>query len=158
MAQIQANLRPLSLAAQIRYYTGLKSVKHDGLASHQNKPNNAKVSNLRKNEDTNLKKNKPNGSQKYCDIHGKCNHTTAQCKVIKKHHEDYRTKNNENDKSSEKKNSDQPKYNTCSNASKLQEENKVISNQSSDNASDTNSKLNQIEDIFIIQNQEKPNI
>jgi hypothetical protein len=49
-AQFQANLRHLSLAAQTRYYIGLKSVKPNGPASHRNKPNNIEVSNLRKNE------------------------------------------------------------------------------------------------------------
>jgi len=58
------------------------------------------------------------------------------------------------DKNSKEKNSDQPKYNTRSNAAKKREENNVISNQSGDDISDTNSELNQIEEIFIIQNQE----
>ena len=141
-AQIQANLRHLSLAAQTRYYTGLKSVEPDGPASHRHKPNEIKVSNLRKNDNNKNKTNKPNGFQKHCDIHGKCNHTTAQCEVIKKHREEYRTKNNATDKNSKEKNSDRPRYNTRSNAAKKREENNVISNQPSDDISDTNSELN----------------
>jgi plasmid rolling circle replication initiator protein Rep len=49
-AQVQANLQHLSLAAQTRYYTGLKSVKPEMPASNQNKPRETKMSGFLKNE------------------------------------------------------------------------------------------------------------
>jgi hypothetical protein len=49
-AQVQANLRHLSLAAQMRYYTGLKSVKPEMPASNKNKPHETKTSSVPKNE------------------------------------------------------------------------------------------------------------
>jgi hypothetical protein len=55
-AKIQANLQHLSLAAQTRYYTGLKSVKPEMPAFNQNKPRETKMSDVLKNE--NVKFNK----------------------------------------------------------------------------------------------------
>jgi hypothetical protein len=96
------------------------------------------VSSLQKNENTNAKTNKPNRSQKHCDNHRKCNHTTAHCKVIKKHCKDNQTKNNATDKNMKDKNNEQPKYNTGAN--KQKEENNVISKQPNNDASNTNAQ------------------
>ena len=47
-AQVQASLRHLNLAAQTRYYTGLKSVEPNDNTSHRNKSQESKSSNHRR--------------------------------------------------------------------------------------------------------------
>ena len=54
--QVQANLRHLSLAAQTRYYTGLKSVESSEPSSHRNKMRNGKIINPQKNKNWKSKK------------------------------------------------------------------------------------------------------
>jgi hypothetical protein len=123
-AQVQANLRHLSLDAQTRYYTGLKSVEpNDSTSLHRNKMRETKTSNQRKSENLNNKpKNDKNSSrnQKYCEIHGKCNHSTAQCEAIQKQQSEYQGRIN--NKKITEKNADRPKYNTHSNTKKQNQE------------------------------------
>jgi hypothetical protein len=91
--QVQANLRHLSLAAQTRYYTGLRKIESSEPVS--NRPKSDKTApNVRKTETPKAKDPKSNGNHKYCDIHGKCNHTTAQCEIIEKQRDEYRAKSN----------------------------------------------------------------
>jgi hypothetical protein len=98
-AQVQANLRYLSLAVQSRYYTRLKSVEHNDLSTNRsNKPQGTKSSNNNRNQNSlpgmkqKAKPNSKNRSQKYCELHGKCNYTTSQCKVIQKQREEYKNR------------------------------------------------------------------
>jgi hypothetical protein len=107
-AQLQANLKHLNLAAQTRFYTGLTNVEPNEQPQHCNKFQEKKSSNHcpsqgcqarnKSKPDTNEKSN--NRLQKYCEIHRKCNHTTAQCEVIQKHQTKYQrrpsNKNNMN--------------------------------------------------------------
>jgi hypothetical protein len=46
----------------------------------------------KKSESNRQTKNEKNSirNQIYCKLHGKCNHTTAQCEAIQKHHDDYK--------------------------------------------------------------------
>jgi hypothetical protein len=159
-AQVQANLRHLSLAAQTRYYTGLKSVEPNDQSTNQIKPQGTKSSNNNRNQnsqpgmkqktDPNLK----NRSQKYCELHGKCNHTTLQCKVIQKQCEEY--KNRPNDKNNKNQKNEQHRYNTRSNTKKNREENNNLSlKNQSDEVSSTGSKVNHIEEIFQVQDTNK---
>jgi hypothetical protein len=67
--QVQANLCHLSLAAQTRYYTGLKSVESSEPTSHQNKMRDGKTNNPQKNETGKTKNPKANRNYKYCNIH-----------------------------------------------------------------------------------------
>jgi hypothetical protein len=96
-AQVHANLHHLSLAAQIRYYTGLGNIEPNENDSHQKE---TKTSHQRKGEHSayKIKPNKPlKRNQKYCKIHGKCNHSSSQCDMIRKHFEEYKsTTNNKN--------------------------------------------------------------
>jgi hypothetical protein len=62
-AQVQANLHHLSLAAQTRYDTGLKSEEPIDPVPHRDKLSDSKVSNLRTNQNFQLNvksKNKAN--------------------------------------------------------------------------------------------------
>jgi len=157
-AQVQANLRHLSLAAQTRYYTGLKSVEPNDLASHRGKPHEVKSSNVRRTQnsqsgikpkiDTNQKTGR---SQKYCEIHGKCNHTTSQCEVIQKQRNDYHERNS--NKNNKEKNNDKARYNTRSVTKRQnrEENNNLTINPQNDDNSIGNSGINQIEEIFSIQ-------
>jgi hypothetical protein len=83
-----------SLAAQTRYYTGLGNIEPNENASHRNKIQETKTSHQRKGEHSanKIKPNKPlNRSQKYCEIHGKCNHSSSQCDMIRKQREEYKS-------------------------------------------------------------------
>ena len=75
-----------------------------------------------KKENHQNKKNEPR-LQKYCEIHGKCNHSTAQCELIQKQRNEYKEKNNKNNK--DKNANERPRYNTRSNTqnNKKREEN-----------------------------------
>ena len=160
-AQVQANIHHLNLAAQTRYYTGLKSVEPNDITSHRNKSHEAKSPNRRAQTSQSGVKPKINAnsktgkSQKYCEIHGKCNHTTAQCEVIQKQREEYKGRINNNNKNIKDKNNERPKYNTRSNSQKNWEDNNNISINSNDEASDANSEINHIEEIFNIQDSEE---
>ena len=159
---MQANLRHLNLAAQTRYYTGLKSVEPNDNTSHRNKSQESKSSNHRRTQTSQSgMKSKINAtpkigkSQKYCEIHGKCNHTTAQCEVIQKQRTEYQ--NRPSEKNNKNKNNDQPRYNTRSNAKKQgrEENNNLSIKNQSDESSSASSELNQIEEIFNI-NDDNP--
>jgi hypothetical protein len=83
-------------------------------------------------------------------LHGKCNHTTSQCKVIQKQREEY--KNCPNDKNSKNPKNEQNRYNTHSNSKKNCEENNTLSlKNQSDEVSSTGSEVNHIEEIFQVQ-------
>jgi hypothetical protein len=95
-AQVQANLRHLSLSAQTQYYTGLKNVEFTEANPNRNKTNDNQNPNQQKNRNpTAVSKtntdtgNKSSQSHKFCEIHGKCGHTTSQCKVILKQRSEY---------------------------------------------------------------------
>jgi hypothetical protein len=67
-AQVYANLRHLSLAAQTRYYTGLGNIEPNEDASHRNKIQETKTSHQRKGKHyaNKIKPNEPlNQNQKY---------------------------------------------------------------------------------------------
>jgi hypothetical protein len=105
---------------------------------------------MKQKTDQNLK----NRSQKYCELHGKCNHTTSQCKVIQKQLEEY--KNCPNDKNNKNQKNEQHRYNTRSNTKKNCEENNTLSlKNQSDEASSTGSEVNHIEEIFQVQDTNK---
>ena len=154
---MQANLRHLSLAAQTRYYTGLKSVEpNDSLPSHRNKSQETKSSNPRRNQNSRLESKTKHDTnqksiQKFCEIHGKCNQSTAQCEVIKKQKNEYQDNKNNKDKN---KQNNRPKYNTRSNAKK-KEENNTMTNNNNNDASNVDSEINQIEEIFNVQDLHK---
>ena len=87
------------------YYTGLKNIEPNEQSTNR-KLQETKPKNLRHNHPNNKTKVNANGKrdnrmQKYCEIHGKCNHTTAQCEVIQKHRTEYQ--NRPNDKNNKKK-------------------------------------------------------
>jgi predicted aspartyl protease len=91
-------------------------------------------------------------------MHGKCNHTTAQCEIIKKQRDEYRAKRNVNktERHNKEKSPVRQRYNTRSNAKK-REENNAISNQSHDDVS-VSSEINQIEEVFVLHDRKKNEI
>jgi hypothetical protein len=103
---------------------------------------------------TKIKPNKPlNRNQKCCKIHGKCNHSSSQCDMIRKQREEYKsTTNNKNQK--KRKNLDHPKYNTRSHTCKKQEQNNSLTTNQTNDASDAESEINHIEEVFHLQDSE----
>jgi hypothetical protein len=100
--QTEANLKHMSLQQQTAYYTGLRKVE-DNSNDKSNRNRNDRRRNNRNNNNNNRNNSKGgnnrngNGSrdsnqssgEKYCSVHGKCDHTTSECKVIKDQREQY---------------------------------------------------------------------
>jgi hypothetical protein len=161
MLALPAGKRPkYKPTAQTRYYTGLKNVEPNVQPQHRNKFQEKKPTNHRPSQgsqagnkskpDTNGKSN--NRPQKYCEIHGKCNHTTAQCEVIQKLQTEYQSRPSNKNNS---KNNEQLKYNTRSNAKKenRKENNNLALTNHSDEASSINSENNHIEEVFQVEDK-----
>jgi hypothetical protein len=149
-AQVHANLRHLSLAAQTRYYIGLDNTEPNELASHRNKPRESKRTNLRKNENQKIQpKNdkNTNRTQKFCEIHGKCNHSTNQCEVIRKQRDEYKTSAS-NKKDNNKEQPSKPNKYATRSTTRKKEQNNTITDTNKDDSSDTESEINHIEEIF----------
>jgi hypothetical protein len=137
VSQVYENLRHLGLAAPTRYYTGLGNIEPNENAFHRKKIQETKTLRQRKgeNSDHKIKSDKTlNRNQKYCEIHGKCNHSSSQCDAIQKQREEY--KSTSNNKNQEKKNLDCLKHNTRSHTSKKQEQNNSLTTNQKNDMSD----------------------
>jgi hypothetical protein len=81
-----------------------------------------------------------------CEIHGKCNHTTAH---NSKTPQQYYKHNSNNKNANKDKNSERPRFNTQFNTKK-KEENDNLSHNPNNDSSDVESEIHQIEEVFNI--------
>jgi predicted aspartyl protease len=101
-----------------------------------------------------IKPNKPlNRNQKYCKIHGKCNHSSSQCDMIQKQHEEYKSTTNNKNQNKKKTLTTWSIIRDHIHAKSRNKNSSLTANQTND-TSDSESEINHSEEVFHLQDPE----